>query len=38
MRIARLQWNEHENGTDKNSECAKHLMRMIIVNLNDLFK
>ena len=26
MRNARLQWNEHENGTDKNSECAKHLM------------
>ena len=22
---ARLQWNEHENGTDKNSKCAKHL-------------
>ena len=20
-----LWWNEHENGTDKNSECAKHL-------------
>ena len=25
MRNARLRWNEHENGTDKNSECAKHL-------------
>ena len=25
MRKARLRWNEHENGTDKNSECAKHL-------------
>ena len=25
MRHARLRWNEHENGTDKNSECAKHL-------------
>ena len=25
MRSARLRWNEHENGTDKNSECAKHL-------------
>ena len=22
---ARLRWNEHENGTDNNSECAKHL-------------
>ena len=22
---ARLPWNEHENGTDKNSKCAKHL-------------
>ena len=22
---APLQWNEHENGTDKNSACAKHL-------------
>ena len=22
---ARLRYNEHENGTDKNSECAKHL-------------
>ena len=22
---ARLRWNEHENGTDKNSECAEHL-------------
>ena len=22
---AGLRWNEHENGTDKNSECAKHL-------------
>ena len=20
-----LRWNEHENGTDKNFECAKHL-------------
>ena len=20
-----LQWNEHKHGTDKNSECAKHL-------------
>ena len=25
MRNARLRWNEHENGTVKNSECAKHL-------------
>ena len=25
MRNARLRWNELENGTDKNSECAKHL-------------
>ena len=25
MRNAQLRWNEHENGTDKNSECAKHL-------------
>ena len=25
VRNARLRWNEHENGTDKNSECAKHL-------------
>ena len=24
VRNARLQWNEHEIGTDKNSECAKH--------------
>ena len=23
VRNARLRWNEHENGTDKNSECAK---------------
>ena len=23
VRNARLQWNEHENGTDENSECAK---------------
>ena len=22
---ARLRWNEHENGTDKNSESVKHL-------------
>ena len=22
---AQLRWNEHENGTDKNSECVKHL-------------
>ena len=29
---ARLRWNEHENGTDKNSECAKHL------NGNDNFE
>ena len=21
---ARLRWNEHKNGTDKNSKCAKH--------------
>ena len=34
---ARLRWNEHENGTDKNSECVKHLMRMIIMSLNGLF-
>ena len=25
VRNARLRWNEHENGTDKNFECAKHL-------------
>ena len=25
MRNAQLRWNEHGNGTDKNSECAKHL-------------
>ena len=25
MRNAQIRWNEHENGTDKNSECAKHL-------------
>ena len=25
VRNARLRWNEHENGTDKNTECAKHL-------------
>ena len=25
MRNARLRWNEHENGADKNSEYAKHL-------------
>ena len=25
LRNARLRWNEHENGTDKNSKCAKHL-------------
>ena len=25
VRNARLRWNDHENGTDKNSECAKHL-------------
>ena len=25
MRNAQLRWNEHENGTDKYSECAKHL-------------
>ena len=25
VRKAHLRWNEHENGTDKNSECAKHL-------------
>ena len=25
MHNARLRWNEHENGTDKNSERAKHL-------------
>ena len=25
VRNARLRWNEHENGKDKNSECAKHL-------------
>ena len=25
MRNARLRWNEHEIGKDKNSECAKHL-------------
>ena len=32
MSNARLRWNEHENGTDKNSECAKHL------NGNDNFE
>ena len=25
VRNTPLGWNEHENGTDKNSECAKHL-------------
>ena len=25
VRNARLRWNEQENGTDKNSKCAKHL-------------
>ena len=25
VRNAQLRWNEHGNGTDKNSECAKHL-------------
>ena len=25
VRNAGLRWNEHENGTDKNSECAKNL-------------
>ena len=25
VRNARLRCNEHENGTDKNSECAKYL-------------
>ena len=25
VRNTRLRQNEHENGTDKNSECAKHL-------------
>ena len=25
MRNVRLRWNEHENGKDKNSKCAKHL-------------
>ena len=25
VRNARLRWDEHENGTDKSSECAKHL-------------
>ena len=25
VRNAQLRWNEHENGTDKNSECVKHL-------------
>ena len=25
VRNARLRWNEHEKGTDKNSECAEHL-------------
>ena len=25
VRNARLLWKEHENGTYKNSECAKHL-------------
>ena len=25
VRNARLRWNERENGTDKNLECAKHL-------------
>ena len=26
VRNAQLRWNEHENGTDKNFECAKHLI------------
>ena len=34
VRNARLRWNEHENGTDKNSECAKHLNE----NYNHEFK
>ena len=25
VRNAQLRWNEHFNGKDKNSECAKHL-------------
>ena len=25
VRNARFRWNEHENGTDKNSESAEHL-------------
>ena len=25
VRNAHLHWSEHENGTDKNPECAKHL-------------
>ena len=25
VRNARLRWDEHDNGTDKKSECAKHL-------------
>ena len=25
MHNAWLRWNEHESGTDKNSECAQHL-------------
>ena len=25
VRNVRLRWNEHENGKDKNSKCAKHL-------------
>ena len=31
---ARLRCDEHENGTDKNSECAKHLNK----NDNHKFK
>ena len=35
VRNARLRWNEHENGTDKNSECAKHLDKNDNQNEND---
>ena len=25
IRNVKMRWNEHESGTDKNSECFKHL-------------
>ena len=37
VRDARLRWNEHENGTHKNWECAKHLIENDFLSLNGLF-